>query len=381
MIVIVGGGIIGLASAYHLADRGHDVTVCERTNLGTGSTERAVGGIRAQFSTPINIRLSNYSIDVWESFEEDFGINIEYRQHGYLFLAETDDTAATIRDNVSLQQEHGVPSEYLEPEDAKELVPELHAERFVGGSFSGRDGSADPHLAVQGFAEAVRELGGEIRKDVDVRDVVFENGGVSHVETNEGDIPADYVVNASGPWAARIGEMAGLDLPVTPKRRQVGVVRPEIPYPEDAPMVFDMDSGIYFLPDRDGDALMGGHFGGPDPDIDPEDYSKNYDLDWITEALELASDVSEHFGLDSEIKNGWAGLYAITPDHKPIVEETRPGFINAVGFSGHGFMHSPAVGTIVADLVEDGQTSLVDLDVLSSERFEGAMIEGEQNVL
>ena len=381
MIVIVGGGIIGLASAYHLADRGHDVTVCERTNLGTGSTERAVGGIRAQFSTPINIRLSNYSIDVWESFEEDFGINIEYRQHGYLFLAETDETAATIRDNVSLQQEHGVPSEYLEPADAKELVPELHAERFVGGSFSGRDGSADPHLAVQGFAEAVRELGGEIRKGADVQDVVFENGGISHVETNEGDIPADYVVNAAGPWAARIGDMAGLDLPITPKRRQVGVVRPEIPYPEDAPMVFDMDSGIYFLPDRDGDALMGGHFGGPDPDIDPEDYSKDYDLDWITEALELASDVSEHFGLDSEIKNGWAGLYAITPDHKPIVEETRPGFINAVGFSGHGFMHSPAVGTIVADLVEDGQTSLVDLDVLSSERFEGAMIEGEQNVL
>ncbi|MEF8757226.1 MAG: FAD-binding oxidoreductase [Halobacteriales archaeon] len=381
MIVIVGGGIIGLASAYHLAERGYDVTVCERTNLGTGSTERAVGGIRAQFSTPINITLSNYSIDVWERFEDEFGIDIEYRQHGYMFLAAEEETLDTIRDNVALQQEHDVPSEYLEPEDAKEILPELHVDRFLGGSFSGRDGSADPHLAVQGFSEAIRELGGDIRTDVEVHDVVFENGGPSRVETSDGDIPADYVVNAAGPWAADIGSLAGLDLPVTPKRRQVGVVRPEIPYPEDAPMVFDMDSGIYFLPDRDGDALMGGHFGGPDPDIDPADYSKDYDLDWITEALELASDVSEHFGLDSEIKNGWAGLYAITPDHKPIIEETRPGFINAVGFSGHGFMHSPAVGTIVADLVEEGETSLIDLDVLSSDRFEGAAVEGEKNVL
>jgi sarcosine oxidase subunit beta len=381
MIVIVGGGIIGLASAYHLADRGYDVTVCERTNLGTGSTERAVGGIRAQFSTAINVTLSNYSIDVWERFEEEFGINIEYRQHGYMFLAAEEETAEAVRDNVALQQEHGVPSEYIEPEDAKEILPELHAERFLGGSFSARDGSADPHLAVQGFAEAIRERGGEIHKDVEIQDVVFGDDGPERVETSAGDIEAEYVINAAGPWAAHIGDLAGLDLPVTPKRRQVGVVRPEIPYPEDAPMVFDMDSGIYFLPDREGDVLMGGHFGGPDPDIDPANYSKDYDLDWITEALELASDVSEHFGLDSEIKNGWAGLYAITPDHKPIIEETRPGFINAVGFSGHGFMHSPAVGTIVADLVEDGETSLIDLDILSSERFEGETVEGEKNVL
>lgn len=381
MIVIVGGGIIGLASAYELAERGYDVTVCERTNLGTGSTERAVGGIRAQFSTPINIRLSNHSIDVWERFEEEFEIDIGYRQHGYMFLGAEEGTVDAIRDNVGLQQDHDVPSEYLEPEEAKNILPELHIDRFVGGSFSGQDGSADPHLAVQGFAEAVRDRGGDIQKDVEVHDVVFEDGGPTRVETSDGDIPADYVINASGPWAAHIGSLAGLDLPITPKRRQVGVVRPEIPYPEDAPMVFDMDSGIYFLPDRDGDALIGGHFGGPDPDMDPADYSKDYDLDWITEALGLASDVSEHFGLDSEIKNGWAGLYAMTPDHKPIIEETRPGFINVVGFSGHGFMHSPAVGTIVGDLVEDGNTSLIDLDVLSSDRFDGATTEGEKNVL
>lgn len=380
-VVVIGGGIVGMASAYYLAIEGLDVVVCEQAHPGSGSTERALGGIRAQFSSPANIALSKHAMAVWTEFEPRFGIDIGYRQHGYLFLAADESTAVTLERNVAVQRDHGVPSEYLDPVDARAYLPELHADRYRAAAYSPTDGTADPHLALQGFADAARDAGVDIRTGVEVTDIETDSGPVSAVVTDEGRLPAEYVVNAAGPWARPVGTMVGLSLPVAPKRRQIAVVEPSIPYPEDAPLTVDIETGAHFAPERAGDALVAGHFGGSDPDHDPDAYPTDYDLDWVTTALERSSDIAGYFGDDSRVKNGWAGLYAVTPDHSPIIEETRPGFVNAVGFSGHGFMHAPATGQLVSDIVRHGRTDLVDLDRFRLDRFDDGDATSETAVL
>ena len=379
-VVVVGGGIIGLASAHALAELGADVVVCEARSIGAGSTDRAVGGIRAQFSTPVNVELSKAAMSVWDEFADTFGVDIAYRRPGYLFLARESSTAERFKESVVMQQRRGVPSRLLTPEQALDYCPELHADAFERGTFAATDGFADPHLALQGYAEAARRAEVEVRTKTPVTDVATAGDAVVGVETPDGRLDAEFVVNAAGPWAAEVAAMAGLDIPVSPRRRQVLVVDPEIPVEERVPLTVDLDRGLYFRPERDGTAIVGGHFAAADPPADPDVYRESYDLDWAAEALERAADCAGYFGPDSEIRRGWAGLYAVTPDHHPIIEETRPGFVNAVGFSGHGFQHAPATGQLVAELVHDGEASLVDIESLGSDRFAEGALEPERNV-
>ncbi len=369
-VVVVGGGIVGAASAYYLAERGVDVTVLERSSVGAGSTERAVGGIRAQFSTPVNVRLSLAAMEVWDEFEATLGVDIRRRETGYAFLAREPDTAARLRQTVALQRDLGVAVETLSPERLRERTGvAVHADEFELATLGHDDGVADPHLALQGFLSAAREVGATVRSHTRVTDVTTANGRVTGVTTERERIDVDWVVNAAGPWARRVGAMVGLDLPVVPQRRQAVVVAPERPVPETAPLTFDADRGVYFRPDRDGDALLGGHFGGDD-ERDPDHYPTDYDLEWAAEAMERAADCAAHFGPDAAVRRGWAGLYAVTPDHSPIIEESLPGFINAVGFSGHGFMHAPATGQVVADIVTEGRPKTVEVSELGLDRFD-----------
>ncbi|WP_254536985.1 NAD(P)/FAD-dependent oxidoreductase [Halomarina litorea] len=379
-VVVVGGGIVGLASAHALATRDVEVTVCEQGSLGNGSTERSVGGIRSQFSTPVNVALSRASVEVWERFENEFGVDIAYRRPGYLFLAREESTAAGFEEQVAMQRGQGVESELLTPEEARERCPELHAGRYRAATYCPTDGFADPHLALQGYADACREAGVEVRTKTAVTDVRLADGAAVGVETDGGRVDADFVVNAAGPWAARVGAMAGLDLPVSPRRRQVLVTDPDPPVPESVPLTVDLDSGVYFRPEREGSALVGGHLEDSDDEQDPGAYTKSMDLDWATTAVERAAETAGYFGPDTELKRGWAGLYAVTPDHHPVVEESLPGFVNAVGFSGHGFQHAPATGRLVAELVCDGAISLVDPVPLSSDRFDRGEGVVERNV-
>jgi sarcosine oxidase subunit beta len=399
-VAIVGGGIVGLASAHYLAERGAEVTVYEKGSLGNGSTERSVGGIRAQFSTPVNVELSLASMAVWEEFEAEFGTDISYRRPGYLFAAREEATARAFEKQVAMQNDRGVPSELLDPAAATEHCPGLRAEEFVAATYSPTDGFADPHLALQGFAEAARESGAEIRTRSAVTGIRRDGEDVTGL-TVEGSErrDADFVVNAAGPWARRVAAMASVEIPAAPKRRQMLVADPETPVPEDVPLTIDLDTGSHFRPEREGKALVGGHFrdeerrssesasGGTasgqadaDPDRDPDAFDRKIELDWAAEAIERAGDCATYFGPDTEIRRGWAGLYAVTPDHHPVVEETLPGFVNAVGFSGHGFQHAPATGKLVAELVLDGEASLVDISALGSERFERGALLVEQNV-
>ncbi|WP_313692060.1 NAD(P)/FAD-dependent oxidoreductase [Halorarum halobium] len=371
--VVVGGGIVGLSSAYYLARAGADVTLCEAGALGTRSTARSAGGIRSQFSTPVNVELSLASREVWDTFEAAFGVDMAYRKHGYLFLAREEATADRFRENVAMQNDLGVDSELLSPAEATDHCPELDPGRFVAATYNAADGYADPNLAVQGYATAAREAGADIRTKTPVTDVLSEERGgeptVTGVETAAERIEADAVVNAAGAWSAELASMAGVDLPIRPRRRQVAVVDPTEDLPEDVPLTIDLDTGSYFRPEREGTALVGGHFGGPDPDVDPDGYSTSMDIEWAATAVEHAADYVGYFDGDSRIERGWAGLYAVTPDHHAILEETVPGLITAAGFSGHGFQHAPATGQLVAELCVDGEASLVDVDALSSDRF------------
>ncbi|MFB6082045.1 MAG: NAD(P)/FAD-dependent oxidoreductase [Halanaeroarchaeum sp.] len=380
-VAIVGGGIVGLASAYYLARRGASVTVFEKGSLGNGSTERSAGGIRRQFSTPVNVELSKASIAVWDRFEETFGVDIGYRRSGYCFLARSPDVADQFADTVAMQNAHDVPTRLLDPEQAREVVPELRTEQFRAAMYLELDGFADPHLALQGFSQALPGVDAELRTHTEVTDVLREDGRVTGVVADGERFEAEYVVNAAGPWAREVAAMADVEMPAFPRRRQVLVVEPAIPVPESVPLTIDLETGVYFRPEREGAALVGGHFDeSNDPDQDPDRYSESTDLDWSIDALELAADVADYFGEETGIKRGWAGLYSVTPDHHPVIEETLPGFISALGFSGHGFQHAPATGKIVTELVFDGTPSLVDVSRLTSERFaEGDLID-ERNV-
>jgi sarcosine oxidase subunit beta len=174
--------------------------------------------------------------------------------------------------------------------------------------------------------------------------------------------------------------MVGVDLPIAPRRRQVTVVEPETPVPESVPLTIDIDTGSYFRPEREGRALVGGHFSAEDPDVDPDDYDTGMDLDWAVTAVERAGETAGYFGPETGIVRGWAGLYAVTPDHHAIVEVSTPGVVTAAGFSGHGFQHSPATGQLVAELCLDGKPSLVDVSRLSRDRFDRGGSGVERNV-
>ena len=385
-VLVIGGGIVGLAAAHSLADRGADVTLVETGSLGGGSTARSAGGVRSQFSSRVNVELSLASKRVWDTFEERFGVDIGLRKNGYLFLARGEATAERFRENVDAQRALGAESELLTPAAATDHCPGLDPEPFVAATYNPEDGFADPNLAVQGYAEAARDLGVDIRTRTTVTAVHRDGDRVVGVSlrgrnaTGSERHDADCVVNAAGAWAAQVGAMAGVDLPIAPRRRQVAVTSPTRPVPESVPLTVDLETGSYFRPERDGVALVGGHFDEADPDQDPDAYDESMDIEWAARAVGNAAEYAAYFGPDTRVKRGWSGLYAVTPDHHPIIEESVPGLVTVAGFSGHGFQHAPASGRVVADLVGGGETDLIDGASLSRSRFERGEALDEGNV-
>jgi len=380
-VLVVGGGVVGLASARALATRGADVTVLEKGSLGGGNTARANGGIRAQFGSPVSVDLSLASMAVWERFEERFGVDIRHRRPGYLFLAREPSTAEALRASVEVQNDRGVPSEVLTPAEARERCPRLRTDPFVAATYSPTDGFADPNLALRGFADAAREAGAAVRTGVGVTDLRVDGGRVVGAVADGECLAADRVVNATGAWGGRVAAMAGLDLPVAPKRRTLLVADPERPVPADVPLTADLDGGAHFRPERDGAAVVGGRFDDADPAVDPDAFQERVGLDWRATALARAGEVAGYFGPDSAVRRAWAGLYAVTPDHHPVVDEAPPGLIHAVGFSGHGFMQSPATGRVVAELALDGAASTVDVSPLDAGRFDRGDLLSEPTVI
>ena len=385
-VVIIGSGIVGSSVAYHLAEQGcTNVLVIEReAHQGKGSTGKSMGGVRAQFSTPVNIQMSRYSIDFFATFDEVVGHPADYRAHGYLFCATSERHLDYLKANRERQIAMGVKNvELVTAEDILKFVPQLRVDDIIGGTFCQSDGFVDPHSVMMGFMLKARERGVRLWLDTVVTGIETDSleGGstplsprrISGVSTSRGFVSTRRVVNAAGPWAAKVAEMAGTDLPVEPLRRQLVPTEPFADLPQRFPMVIDMSTGFHFR--REGKGIL---LAWNDPDETPG-FKTEFDPMFVEKILTRAADrvpCLAEAGVNP--RRAWAGLYEMTPDHHAIIGPSPDvdGLFFTNGFSGHGVMHSPASGRITADLILQGRSDLIDTGQLSVERFaEGRLLE------
>lgn len=375
-VVIIGGGIVGSSIAYHLTAAGcRNVLVIEReTQQGKGSTGKSMGGVRAQFSTPVNIQMSLYSIPFYASFEERLGHPCGYRPQGYLFCATSDKHLAYLRANYERQVAMGLKNvRLISADEIRKMFPQLRTNDIVGGSFCSTDGFVDPYSAMIGFMTWAADHGAKLWKDARVTGISKNGIRIAGVQTSKGDVSTRTVVNAAGAWAAEIAKFAGVDLPVQPLRRMLVPTEPFDQFPHNAPMIIDMSNGFHFRPEALGFLLAWN-----DPEETPG-YKTDFDPAFIEKILTRAADRVPCFeNVAVNPKRAWAGLYEMTPDHHPILGPVTevPGFFLANGFSGHGVMHAPATGKILSDLILTGKCNLVDTSLLGIQRFvEGRLIE------
>lgn len=368
-VVIIGGGIVGSSIAYHLTSAGcRDVLVLERESAtGKGSTGKSMGGVRAQFSTPVNIQMSLYSIPFYAAFEERLGYPCDYRAQGYLFCATSEKHIAYLRANYEKQVAMGLKNVRLVAGDEiRGMFPLLRGDDIVGGSFCSTDGFVDPYSAMIGFMTWAADHGATLWKSAAVTGIVRDSRGIAVVETARGPVATRKVVNCAGAWAGEVAALAGVDLPVEPLRRMLVPSEPFDEFPHTAPMIIDMSNGFHFRPESRGFLLAWN-----DPEETPG-FKTEFDAGFVEKILTRAADRVPCFAnLPVNPKRAWAGLYEMTPDHHPILGEAAgvPGFFLANGFSGHGVMHAPATGKILSDLILNGTTGLIDASLLDLARF------------
>lgn len=367
-VVVIGGGVIGASVAFHLAEAGVDVLVVERGELAGGSTSKGAGGVRAQFSDPVNVALGARSLAAFERFAERPGAEIDLHQVGYLFLHSDQGQAARAREAVALQNAMGVDTRLLDTDEAARLQPAVDMSDVILATFHPRDGHCTPESVVRGYASGARAHGATLRTGVDVLGIEVSDGRVRAVATSAGRVPTSSVVCCAGAWSRAVGAMAGVDLPVTPLRRQALVTEPLGPgLAERCPpaMPFTIDAATTMYVHREGPGmLLGMSFRGERPG-----FHLTYSDDW---ADDLAAAVGRRLPelLDVGIAHRWAGLYEVTPDENGLIGRAPDvsGFWYATGFSGHGFLQAPAVGEVVRDLYL-GASPPVDVTSLSADRF------------
>ncbi|MFB6636409.1 NAD(P)/FAD-dependent oxidoreductase [Streptomyces chartreusis] len=363
-VVVIGGGVMGTSIAYHLARGGvRDVVLVERDELASGSTSKAAGGVRAQFSDELNIQLGARSLQAFARFGLELGHDIGLHRVGYLFLLSTPEEVAGFEASVRLQNSLGVPSRMIDPAEAQRLSPLISTDGLLAAAFSPDDGHCTPESVVHGYASAARAYGARILRHNDVTGIEVHGDRITAVTTSIGRITTGTVICAAGPWSRAIGAMVGVDLPVVPLRRQVAVTEPVGGLPPDLPMTIDFTTSLYFH--SEGPGLL---LGMSDPDERPGFATDTHDC-WIPR-LAAAMERRAPALLDLRRTGGWAGLYEVTPDHNALIGEATSvsRFLYATGFSGHGFLQGPAVGEVVRDLYL-GRVPFVDVSPLSAGRF------------
>ena len=373
--VIVGGGVMGASIAFHLAEAGmRDVLLLERDALASGSTARAAGGVRTQFSDELNIRIALRSIEAFMGFSERPGGEIDLHQVGYLFALTTPEQVAAFTQGVELQNSLGVPSRILTPDEVGALNPLIRLDDVLAGAFCPLDGHATPEAAVQGYASAARTHGATLVTGCSVEDIEVEGGDIRAVVTSRGRVATGTVICTAGAWSRAVGEMVGFELDVTPLRRQVLVTEPVAGLPPVLPMTIDFANGFYFHREGAG-LLMGVNF------EETPGFKLDYDEGWLPELFEAIEHRAPSLG-SLGVQSTWAGLYEVSPDHNALIGEAGgiSRFLYATGFSGHGFLQAPAVGEIVRDLVL-GNEPFVDVAALSADRFSRGDQRPERNII
>lgn len=376
-IVIIGGGVMGASLAYHLALRGaKDILLLEKGEFfGQGATGKCAGGVRYQFATEVNIRLSLESLPMLERFPEELGQQIDYQKIGYLFLLSDEKDVAAFENNVELQHSLGVQTQWLSGDEVRKRLPLMNLEDILKATLHQKDGLCDPNGVVMGYMNHAQRMGVTCLNNVEVTGLKIHGGKISSVKTNLGEISTPIVVNCAGPRAALIGEMAGVDIPIQPIRRQMMVTTPLPELPKDFPFVIDFAQSLYFHPEGDG-LLTGMSNQDQKPGFD-ESVDQDFELLNLEKSIERMP-MLETAGLASH----WAGLYEVTPDAHPIFGVTPvEGFYLVGGFSGHGFMHGPIAGKLMAEILLDGAASTVDVSMLDLARFSENRLIHEYNVV
>lgn len=362
-VVIIGGGIMGVSTAFHLASRGvKNIVLLERHRLGRGSSAKPMGGVRANFSDPNNVMLGQRSLESFRTFYEDFGTNIELTQVGYLFLARTEQEVADLELATKVQNELGVRSRMVDPKELVQINPFVDEQAVLAGSFSPDDGFACPAAAVNGYTRACIQLGVTILDMTEVLNIETGPDGVRSVETNLGVISTDKVVCAAGAWSGTIGEMAGQVLPVEPVRRMIGITPQQPLKHPSVPFTLDLGTKMYWH------NYYNGLLVGISHDTVPG-FDRDFTFEWLDEFNAAASVVAPSL-MNPRLDEGWAGLYENTPDRNAIIGASSkvPGFYYITGFSGHGFLQGPAAGEFMADIIQ-GKESFLPTDAFSVDRF------------
>jgi sarcosine oxidase subunit beta len=374
-VVVIGGGAIGLATAYHLAKLGvTDVLVLDKDSLVKGATGRNGGGVRAQWTSKENIQLAQRSIQQFKRFATDTGHNSFFRQGGYLFLTRSDAQLAALARAAAFQNDHGVRTRVISLDHARDIVPGLDTDGCVGATYNPDDAVLFPWPVVWGYKEAAEKRGAEVVTFTSVTGLRVAGGKVTHVETNRGAIACDWVVNAAGAWSRELARLVGVDLPVKPERHEILVSEPLKPFLD--PMLVDLSTGYYLNQDMRGELVggLGTH--------------TEESMDWSSSLEFLRAFSKETMRLlprlgPVRVLRQWAGSYDKTPDAKPIlgVAENGPSnLVQANGFSGHGLMISPMVGQLMAELVA-GRKPTLDLRPYALERFERGEAEPDAMVI
>jgi sarcosine oxidase subunit beta len=374
-VVVVGGGVIGTSAAFHLAEAGVDVVLVEREQLGSGSTCRAAGGVRTQFSDLLNIEIAKRSLVAFRDFGRRPGWEIGLRQVGYLFVLTREADVEAFQRSVALQNEAGLDTRMVTADEARTLCPILEGEDILAGAFSPGDGHAAPEDVVQGYAAGTRAYGGHIEVGCELVAINTSGGEVTEVVTSHGRVRTPAVICAAGAWSRHCGALAGVELPVSPVRRQILFTEAIKELPEDLPMTIDFESSFYFH--REGPGLL---MGMADPNEQPG-FSIETTDDWIPDLMDIVRRRAPRIA-DAGIRGGWAGLYEMTPDHNAMIGEAAgiSRFIYATGFSGHGFLQGPAVGEILRDMFLR-RPPFVDVAPLSAERFDACALRPEYNIV
>lgn len=376
-VVIIGGGISGCSIAYNLAKKGvKNVVVLEKNFLASGSTGRCGAGIRQQWGTEMNCRLSMESIKFFETANEEleYDGDIEFKQGGYLLVSSTEKEDAQFKKNVELQKSLGIPVEYLTPKEATKIVPYLNASIIRSATFCPKDGHLNPFLTTDAYAKAARRLGVKIYTFTEVIGIKTENGKIRGVITNKGEISTNIVVNAAGGYSKQIADMVGINIPAYSERHQILVTEPVEPMQD--PMVMSFSLNIYCQQTPHGSFIMG-----RGDDNEPRDLRITSSWHFLDEMAKTVVELLPPIG-ELRVIRQWAGLYNMTPDKHPVYGSVKDleGFYLALGFSGHGFMLGPMTGLLMAEQIL-GEKNTIDISKLTLDRFEKGELVFEPSVV
>lgn len=379
-VVVIGGGINGCSIAYHLAQKGvKKIVLVERRHIAGGPTGRSSGVIRTHYTLETLASMARDSLKVFQHFEEEIGGSAGYVETGVVFFV-SEENATALRKSVEMHQRLGIRSSVLSVKELRTLDPYFHEEKVACGAYEPEGGYADPALAANSFAEAAKGLGVDVRQRTEVTGLKIERGKIQGVRTTTGDLAAPTVINVAGPWGGKIAAMAGAEIPIIPSRHPVVLLQRPPQWRQPTPVWCDLINGAYFKPEGRAGILIGS--------IKPEEGEVRSDVETFAErpsyeeVAAFSETIMKRFPVmrEGQAQGGWAGLYDVTPDWQPVIDQVAEvqGFYCAVGFSGHGFKLGPAVGRIMAELVVEGQCKSYDISVFRYGRFrEGKLSHGQ----